>query len=151
MDLRQKLYSKVEPQGECLVWKGGVDSHGYGRFMIDYECHRTHRVVYSLFHGPIAPGLSVCHHCDTPRCIRVDHLFLGTQKDNLQDMWAKGRGVGNPAKRGLANPRGKLSDEQVDEIRARYDAGAERVMDIATSYGVHPYTVTRIGKRRHRG
>lgn len=53
----------------------------------------AHRYAWVLANGPIAPGLVVCHTCDNPPCINVDHLFIGTQADNVRDMYAKGRGV----------------------------------------------------------
>ena len=52
---------------------------------------KVHRVAYEEAFGPIAEGLYVLHRCDTPLCVRPDHLFVGTQGDNIHDMWTKGR------------------------------------------------------------
>ena len=58
---------------------------------IDGGAYRHHRKAWAEANGPIPEGLQVLHHCDNPRCYNVEHLFLGTQADNLRDMVAKGR------------------------------------------------------------
>ena len=75
----------------------------------------AHRVSWTLEHGEIPAGMCVCHHCDNRRCVRPDHLFLGTAKDNMQDMVKKGRAT--KANRGSGNGMAKLTEEQVYEIR----------------------------------
>jgi hypothetical protein len=74
----------------------------------------------------------VCHHCDTPLCIRPEHLFLGSQKDNSHDRDSKGRRADHS---GAKHPLAKLSDEQVATIRSRR-AGGEKLASIAADYGV---------------
>src|ERR1019366_3384667 len=102
----------------CWLWTASVDSGGYGVFDTG---RRSHRYSWELHHGPIPPsdGLivtCVCHHCDNPRCVRPDHLFLGTQGDNMRDMAEKGRGARHA---GESNPRAKLTAAIVRSIRAR--------------------------------
>ena len=75
----------------CWVWEGVRDKDGYGRVWIDGHYYRAHRVVWEDEYGPIPDGILVCHLCDNPPCVRPDHLFLGTQKDNIADMLEKGR------------------------------------------------------------
>lgn len=65
---------------------------GYGGLMRDGKDMQAHRLVWELTFGPIPPGICVLHRCDTPRCVRPEHLFLGTLSDNAQDMHNKGRG-----------------------------------------------------------
>jgi len=68
----------------CWLWTGATDTRGYGRYMIKGKRHRAHR--YALrYEG----SLYVCHTCDTPRCVNPEHLFLGTQADNMQDRYWK--------------------------------------------------------------
>src|SRR5262245_47915665 len=74
----------------CWLWTAGLDSHGYGLFKAKYT-RRATRVSYEIFKEPFDPRLWVLHHCDTPRCVNPEHLFLGTVKDNTQDAFKKGR------------------------------------------------------------
>jgi hypothetical protein len=95
-DYADRFWAKVLRSDGCWLWSACVDEHGYGSFVRLQEdgSHRlegAHRVAWELTHGPIPDGLRVCHHCDTPPCVRPDHLFLGTQADNMADMQRKGR------------------------------------------------------------
>ena len=87
------------PETGCHIWMGCVCKDGYGRLgaVPKGTPQLPHRKAYEQFVGPIPDGLKVCHRCDVPSCVNPDHLFLGTQKDNLRDMFAKGR----------ARPRGR--------------------------------------------
>lgn len=75
----------------CWEWMGSKSNSGYGHRKHNGKASQAHRVSYEIEHGPIAAGLFVCHRCDNPRCVRPDHLFLGTHDDNMSDMAAKGR------------------------------------------------------------
>ena len=83
----------IHPEiGPCAEWVGARFPTGYGK--VSYFGHPayTHRVAYQITVGPIPTALNVLHHCDNPPCVRVDHLFLGTDLDNAVDREAKGRG-----------------------------------------------------------
>lgn len=100
----------------------------------------AHRVSYELAHGDgSADGMLVCHHCDNGMCVRPDHLFLGTQKDNMRDMRDKGRarytGAKNPV-RGEAHPCAVLSDEEVRWMRWARDYSGAEYRDIGAKMGV---------------
>lgn len=69
---------------------------------IDHRTAYAYRIAYVLAFGPIPDGLEVCHRCDNPRCVRPDHLFLGTHTDNVRDMWSKGRASPPPNRWALA-------------------------------------------------
>ena len=75
----------------CWIWMGYLNSGGYGSFYVDGQLRSAHRVSWELHYGPIPEGLNVCHHCDVPGCVNPDHLFVGTQKDNIRDALNKGR------------------------------------------------------------
>lgn len=89
--IEERFWSKVEKTEACWNWVGATSRRGYGAMNIDNRTLQTHRVVYELTYGTIPAGLCVCHHCDNPRCVRPDHLFLGTHADNMHDMVRKGR------------------------------------------------------------
>lgn len=89
-----RFWPKVARGDGCWLWDGPMHGKtGYGQFNCDGSRCFAHRAAWILTHGPIPPGMFICHRCDTPRCVRPDHLFLGTQSDNMRDMHSKGRSV----------------------------------------------------------
>lgn len=76
---------------DCWLWEKSCNELGYGLFSIKGVRHRAHRFSWELKNGPIPEGLFACHHCDTPGCVNPNHLFIGTQKDNIRDAMKKGR------------------------------------------------------------
>jgi hypothetical protein len=93
----------------CLEWTGGTVKGGYGRTRRGGKAVLIHRWAWEQEHGPIPPGMKVLHHCDNPPCYEVEHLFLGTQRDNVQDMVSKGR---HRATRITQCPRGHRYDSK---------------------------------------
>lgn len=119
----------------CQEWEFSVDGSGYGQVKSGpNKGRRIHRLVWAEVHGPIPDGMCACHHCDNPRCINIDHLFLGTHTDNMRDMAAKGRGV-SPDVRGERHVGHKLTDADVRDIRSRVAVGANQHA-LAREYGV---------------
>lgn len=110
------------PTHGCWEWLGGVfKDSGYGKFNAGRVNGRgvtvyAHRFSFEMFIGPIAHGQQVLHRCDNRRCVNPDHLFLGTQRDNMHDMLSKGR----------ARQFGKrsLTQAEVHEIRSVQLTGA---------------------------
>jgi hypothetical protein len=136
--------------GNCWVWRGPLDNHGYGAIGDNRRIRKAHRLAWELQNGQIVPpGLHVLHRCDNPACVRRDHLFLGTHQDNMRDCQEKGRhrhGMG-PGKAHYA----KLTAEQVREIRSRYRwrdpvNGAKA---LGREFGVNESTVRSVVSRRN--
>lgn len=96
-------HAVADPSG-CVLWQSGKNEHGYGTVAWNGRTAQlAHRISYTLRHGAIPDGLLVLHRCDTPACVNPDHLFTGTQLDNVRDMFAKGR----------ARPGGKDSNARI--------------------------------------
>lgn len=90
--LAERFWQKVKKSDSCWEWQGANVPKGYGIIGKDGRNQYAHRVSWELHTGVIPKGLLVCHHCDNPKCVRPDHLFVGTHQDNLRDMSRKGRG-----------------------------------------------------------
>ena len=118
--LAERLAAKLIPvESGCIEWQGFRGPRGYGQIGLGSRSEgidAAHRVAYRLAHGEIPADRFVCHSCDNPPCCNPDHLFLGSPADNVRDMVSKGRGA-----RGFKLPQTRLSEEQVREIRSRYD------------------------------
>jgi hypothetical protein len=76
----------------CWLWTAAHDRDGYGSIYVDGKKEQAHRVAYALFVGPVPEGDWVLHRCDTPACVNPDHLYLGTNKQNVADRENRGRG-----------------------------------------------------------
>lgn len=142
-----EFWNRTDRSGECWVWTGDKLPTGYGVVRwkgLPHRHTRVHRIAWELARGPIPDGLWVLHRCDNPPCIRPDHLFLGTNADNMADMAAKGRWR-PPAVPllGERHPRSRLTDEAVRQIRARRRAG-EPLAVIARDFGIAQTTVSGI-------
>ena len=82
---------EVDPVTQCWNWTLGKSEKGYGRVKHGGVRYRAHRMSYQLFVGEIPDDMYVLHHCDNPSCINPDHLFVGTNVDNIKDMINKNR------------------------------------------------------------
>ena len=103
---------RIDPETDCWNYTGSISGTGYGNFWIFGHYESAHRIAYFLFKGYLPDDLFVCHHCDNKRCCNPDHLFLGTQKDNMIDSKNKGRRA-----KGEDNGSSKLTNMQVVEIK----------------------------------
>jgi hypothetical protein len=94
MTEKERFWSKVDKNGDCWEWTGTLSSGGYGRFRSHGRLVNAHRFSWEDKFGPAPTGLYVCHRCDNPRCVRVEHLFLATPSENEKDCVRKGRHSG---------------------------------------------------------
>lgn len=133
-DPATRFWSKVDKSGECWTWMAATAGPlGYGVIGITRErMVYAHRLSWEMANGPIPAGMYVLHHCDNPKCVRPEHLFLGTIKDNVADMDAKGRRRSLPP-RGTANPNAKLDEAAVRLIRASSESDAALAIDLGVS------------------
>lgn len=98
MTMAERLWPRVVVDANfCWVWMGARARFGHGSMTIEGRRRSPHQIAWLLAHAVIPDGLQVLHRCDVPACINPDHLFLGTQADNMADMRSKGRGfIGDP-------------------------------------------------------
>ena len=151
MALETRFWTKVRrgpTPDACWSWIGAQGNGGYGvlgRGRRGEGNLRAHRVSWEIHHGPIPHDMKVLHRCDNPQCANPRHLFLGTQKDNTDDMHAKGRGKKVAVPHGEANHAAKLTAHDVREIRA---ACSRRVPQrvITERYGVTQALVSEINR-----
>lgn len=130
---------------ECWNWKGSSCSSGYGNF--SFEGHtKSHRVSWVLTFRDIPKGLCVCHKCDNPSCVNPYHLFLGTNSDNIKDMWSKGRGK-IPRLSGEKCPSAKLKESQVVQIRNLCLEGISQ-SEVSRMFGVTRALISLIVKKQ---
>ena len=85
------FYSLTKRINECVVWIGKKNADGYGILRRSKKELTAHRYVWELEIGEVSEGLCVLHKCDNRCCVKIEHLFLGTQVDNVRDMDSKGR------------------------------------------------------------
>jgi len=155
-ETRETFDDRVLKGPGCWLWLGALNELGYGRATWKGKTQLAHRVAWMRAAGEEIPrGLLVLHACDTPACVRPDHLRLGTHAENAADKMARGRHVVRTGSdhwtryrpdalaRGGAVGTSKLSEADAQDILNRAAAG-ERQRDIAALYGVSNRTVSAI-------
>lgn len=170
MNPYKRFWDKVQKTDGCWLWTAGK-SNGYGMYRPTSRTQKwAHRMSWELHFGLIPDGLCVCHRCDTPACVRPDHLFLGTKRDNSLDRHAKGRDASgerngahihrariprgdrwrethrNPAN-GERSGQSKLTEAQVLEIRAAHADGTPAT-HLAKLFGVSSVCIDHVVHRK---
>lgn len=134
----ERFWALADKSGECWIWQAARMNSGYGIFKDNSRVSNgAHRFSYTLVKGPIPEGLVVCHTCDNKLCVNPDHLFVGTKKENSEDMVRKGR---YPVR-----PHWKLNYEIAQEIKRRKASG-EKSIPLAKEYGVSRELVDMIAR-----
>lgn len=149
---RRRFWNKVDIglPNECWNWTASLNvpdpKIGYGKFNVSNIDGRrlktfvAHRLAYELAFGEFDQSANVLHRCDNHLCCNPDHLFLGSQLDNVHDMIAKGRAPASPVMQGVEQPGAKLDDDSVRFIRSSQMSCRE----LGALFSVHPTTVSEV-------
>jgi len=140
MSAKERIMRQTKMAGDCWEWTGQKDKDGYGKITFKGKFERPHRLAFKTFMGEIPNGMMVCHRCDNPPCVNPEHLFLGSALVNRRDAEMKGR----QTIKGIKNPKAKLTEKQVAEIRDFLDDHVLNKSQIARNFGVSKSTISRI-------
>ncbi|MCX5786077.1 MAG: HNH endonuclease [Elusimicrobia bacterium] len=171
----QRFWTHVQKGPGCWEWQAGrkLGKHRYGKFKMNRKTIGAHRVAWEFEKGPVPEGLCVLHHCDNPPCVRPDHLWIGTNLDNIKDRDAKNRqakGASNGSRlyperllrgerhpnrlhperlsRGSSHYNAKLTEEQVREIRRLHATGQYGYHSLAVKFGMGSTPIASIVNRK---
>ena len=130
-----------EPNSGCWLWIGGLDGlhMGYGRFRLKDRQIPAHRASWRIYRGAIPKEMCVLHRCDVPICVNPEHLFLGSNSDNMKDRNKKGRQAN-----GIRHSRACLTESQVQDIRL----DRRGIRAIGRVYGVTHHTIYAIKAKK---
>lgn len=149
MTLQEKIVSRIrskvviDPETGCHLYTGAKNQSGYGTIGYEVDGRKAltvvHKAIYEFANGPVPEGMQVCHECDVPNCVNEDHLWLGTPKQNMQDMIAKDRQA--------TTRRRILVGDVLQEAIRLYHAGYS-CDDLAAIYGMRLQSIAQ-SFRRH--
>lgn len=130
----KRFMEKVkQAESGCIEWQAGLARGGYGKFQYTGKTMAAHRVSYIFFRGEIPAGMCVMHKCDNRLCVNPQHLVLGTDAENVEDMDTKGR-------RGTKSQLTRAQAAQILELLASGMSQAK----VGEMFGVHQTVVSRI-------
>lgn len=151
-DSCNRFAEKCEPRASgCIEWTAATTGNGYGLFSVGPRrggrMWLAHRWLWEQQHGTIPAGLDLCHHCDNRRCVEIDHLFVGTRKENMQDAVRKGRTSHVTRTQGESHGMAKLTMDNVKQIRAMRSQG-QTLGTMASLFEVSIAQISRIVKNQ---
>lgn len=151
VDLK-KFWSRVQRGNneDCWLWTGSLGGAGYGQFLLFKRTLLAHRVSYILHSKKIIEfGMYACHKCDKPSCVNPNHIFLGTQKDNMSDCSKKNRTNKSYLTiyfAGENGPNSKLTNQNVIKIRELLNKGCKQI-EISSLFNISQPNVSDIKRR----
>lgn len=137
----ERFWYKVKKSEDCWEWQAARMSSGYGMMRLNGVSTGAHRISWMLHYGDIPKGVCVCHKCDNRLCVRPDHLFLGTQADNIRDMMNKGRiargkQLNHPNQKGDKNHNAVVTEKQVRHVLLMYYKENKKQAEISRIVGL---------------
>lgn len=152
--LRDRFLEKVVVGLDHWLWTGATTKRPNGDYgvLLLRQGKRgnilAHRAAWTLYRGSIPNDTNVLHKCDLPRCVNPEHLFLGSQKDNMNDCKNKGRMVPPPIHRGESHHKAKLSAQLAESIRTDYANNPDETQrSLAGKYGVSQPVIGKVLRR----
>lgn len=136
-----RFWGKVDlgvSDDDCYIWTASRNKKGYGTIGIGGKTCLSHRVAWVFKHGSIPDGMLICHRCDEPACVNWRHLWIGTNRDNLDDMLKKGR-----SRHGENHIDAKLTERNVLAIRD----DSRSLRQLSKVYGVGYGVIGQIKRR----
>ena len=128
----------VVTESGCWEWTGRRNAGGRGVLGVRGRPVYAYRVAYEMWVGPIPEGMQINHHCDNPGCINPNHLYPGTQLENVRDMHARGRASAPPVRYGTDNNKAVLNPDRVRAMR-EMAAGGSTTLEVARHFGMSEY------------
>lgn len=139
--IENRFWEKVRKTENCWLWEGAQAGSGYGTFCgADGKMTSAHRIAYWLVNGDIPPGYVICHKCDVKLCVNPDHLWCGTQQQNVDDMiqkgrFARGKQLNHAPQNGSLNNNAKTNEDNVVLVRKLLDQGMSQA-EVARRTGI---------------
>lgn len=148
MPLEERFWLYVDKKGdsECWNWVGSV-KHGYGNLHNDKRNIGSHKLSYILHRGKVPEGKEVCHRCNNRACVNPNHLYVGTHKQNMQQVTADKRWL-RMDHRGEKNNSAKIKATDVPIIRKLYSMGKYKKKQLAHLYNISISQIGRIINKR---